>query len=360
MIPRTIVAALALVSQAGAVGAQLISVAASTGLEIRLAGATAGGRGVLGMARLSDGSLVVVDSTSPYLSVFDSRGTRRADGLGVTGGRGRILWLGASNDSVFLFDADAREVITYYRGAIARSAGRWQDSLATWYPMGRLSTGAFLVRPTRWSTRVRGVNGFRTDVLLALVGPGDVTPVEIGVHPYHYLAVLRPSGFAPSPLHGTLHVALEGGRAWIGDSDQHTIRAYDQQGRSVGFVELPSSLERFDPARVSAAREAELHAASPERKAAVAQLFNTDRLPPRQPAYGQLIADTNGDLWVKQYDVARFAESRYYVMRSGQVHTTVALPSGVTPFYIDSDYLLGIRGAETGQESLVLLSVQRR
>jgi hypothetical protein len=201
-------------------------------------------------------------------------------------------------------------------------------------------------------------------MLFATLDPSGFKSNEIGVFPYRYNTVIRlssgarPSRFVLSPVHPDLHIAPDGDRVWIADSDRSVILAYGSRGQPAGTIELAASAARaFDPRAVVAARDDELRHAAPGDAEYVLQLFDPSRLPPRQPYFGRLIADEDRRIWVKRYNVNRFLISTYDLYHDGQLRGNVDLPAGFTPFQIGRDFILGLQIPVDGDDTVQLLSL---
>jgi hypothetical protein len=321
----------------------------------------------IGAVRLRDGSIVVANAGTQDLRWYDATG-KHGRALGDRGlGSGHFAsldWVGFSpTGSVAAFDYGRLRI------AFFSQEGEFQDAVSLVVSFqsepgsvrGILSDGSYLlIRDARHWARsmsragstpeglVRGpasVSRYSPDgSFLANLGTFDGAErifskgrsriVRIGARPFGRDAV-----FAVSP-----------DRFYVGTQDSYEIAVYDTTGTMkaivrVGRENLPVTtrlIDRYKRGRLANVHERER--ADKERE--LAQLPYPDSM----PAYGPILVDAAGNLWVSNYRPFGEGEPVWTVFDAEhRMLGEVSMPEGFTALQIGSDYVLGTFTDEQGE-----------
>jgi len=325
---------------------------------------------VAGAVRLSDGRLVVADEGSSEVRYFAPDGTHLASVGGRGGGPGEyalIQALGpAGGDSVWVYDfGAARITVLTPDGATARTASV-TPPLPAGAMVGRRSDGTFVLAQM-WgsgdpSARVSeglvrepvvvaryGADGALLDTLASVPGREVFQRME-GTR-----MVMSAAPFARSASH-----ALLGDDLVVGDQVARALEVRGPAGdavRTLRWAGPPLELQDDEVARWEDEQVASAPAAD---RASVRASLAEMPVPALRPAYGRLLTDAAGCIWVAAYAHPFQDAPRWDVLdAAGNWLGSVALPPKFRPHQIGSDWILGVSRDALDVERLELHTLDR-
>jgi hypothetical protein len=317
--------------------------------------------------RLADGRIVIANSGSNELRVFNADGSHAA----TAGGRGE----------------GPGEFVSYSPSAVAAWPG---DSIAAVNPWGtRVSlfdAEGNHGRDVSLDPTMLDVVDLLPDGKIFTSGSGgglnmDMTgssglvrsSAEWGILDEHGTRFASLGEFPGSEFYATFAAdgSLEGGMphpfgrgttgaVWgelvaIAVQDSYEIRAFASDGSLVRVVRRHGDLERPTQADLDeyyARRYADLP--DEDRRSSLDAVRDMP-LVESWPAFGEILADRAGHLWVREYEAAVWT----VFDSEGRVQGLVETPAGVRIFEIGEDYLLGWAYDELGVEYVQLWSLSR-
>ena len=316
--------------------------------------------------RLADGRIVIANSGSNELRVFNADGSHAATWGGRGEGPGEFIsysptavasWRGDSIAAVnpwgtrlSLFDADGnhgRDV----------SLDPTMLDVIDLLPDGKIftSSGGGL------SGNMTGSSGLvRSNAEWGILDEGGALLASLGEFPgSEFYAVFAADGSLaggmPHPFgRGTLG-AVWGGFVSIGVQDSYEIKAFGMDGSLVRVVRRegdPESPNQADLDDYYARRYADL---PDEDRISNPNAVRDMPLVEAYPAFSEILSDRAGYLWVREYRTAAWT----VFDPEGRVQGLVETPSGLRIFEIGEDYILGWVYDELGVEYVQLWSLSR-
>ena len=334
------------------------------GREAYLFKSVAGGR------LLRDGRILVADRGFLDFRVYDQRGTLRAR----FGGRGRgpreFLHIGgfwfAGTDTIAVWDAENQRVTLFDSdGAYLRtvrvtgSPGGGNVEIA-YGPVGR---NEFILASLSFGPVSR--EAVPDQWALARFDLGGAFRGDAGTIRGMWRADRVPIPFSPIP-----HAIILRDSLYVADGYEPEITIRDARGATVRTIRVPQA-RNVSAAAIWSALEARLHE---ERKHLFIEYLEKEQVPrdSRFPTIGGLLADEDGNLWVKSYDplsdaiwlkpnaLAPASGGEWRVIRpDGRIVATVRMPNNVRPLHVRSNRLLGVAVDELGVERIVVHTILR-
>jgi len=317
-------------------------------------------------ARLADGRIVIADGGTNELRYFDPDGRHLRTVGGEGAGPGEFRFIGPivrlPGDSllvsnrfpprVALFDPEGRFVRSVDIGHVAE--GRLADGMVLVEVTERLE--GLPSGPMRLPVRVvgRDLAGDRADTLVMLPGTqrdfratqsaGRVVEVEVW----------------PVPFARGSYWSAAGDRIYAGASDAYEIGVYVPGAGLTRLVRRSGANRPVTAEAIDRFRRQTLDRASDENaRRRMEQRLAQVTYPETLPAYSDLAADAEGNLWVRDYSIDE-AENRWDVFDpDGRWLGTVELPPGLKPFEIGGDYVLGLWKDELGVERVRLHAIEK-
>jgi hypothetical protein len=326
---------------------------------------------VVGTTRLTDGRIVVANAGTHEVRVYNSNGEferrigRRGDGPGEFQ-RLRVV-ARLPGDTLVAFD------LREHRVSLIDPEGQLVDAYVVQLPagapelLGVFSDGSVLMRGTTGLTADRsvpttGVHEVRGDVYRIgrgnrLVGsfgpfPGAEVYVRVGGTP-EYAEGARALGIEP-------RVAVAGEEFYFGSTVRYDISKYDENGGLSKIVR-----RSVDPMLVEAAdRDAFIRSVVEEQDPRLKEYFEdwyaAMPFPESFPAHAEMLVDSEGYLWVREYPSPRGDQTTWRVFdESGAMLGTVETPDGLTVREIGSDYVLGTARDDLDVEQVLLYRLLR-
>lgn len=293
--------------------------------------------GIEGVLRLADGRFVIADRGSAELRFFDERGEHLASygGPGEAPGEYRQLSsLGSGPaDSLWAFDFGLRRfTVLDSTGAAVRTVGVG-PALAAVTAVGRLRDGSFVVRE-QWSAAAHATAqaGLVRDPAAVARLSGDGRTLDtITLVPGREVFIGSERGRAvmSAPLLARHAVAAAGGaQVVVGDQASFEIRGYDAQGALVRVIRVTGLDLALSADELRRAVDARIEAAPESERAMMRAHYSAMTVPPTRPAYGRLLLDDTGTLWVGSHEHAGPSRAWTVFGPDGALSATVLMPSG--------------------------------
>lgn len=304
--------------------------------------------------RLADGRIVVADNGAAELRFYDEAGMYLSTSGGKGGGPGEfegilMVWR-LGDDSLMAWDWRLRRVSVFdSRGRFARS---WQlqapeaaSGLAL--PQAYLGDGSLVAGVLDYSSGAV-LDGAVYDTMVYHVVDRDGTfGPPLGRFPWSQRYVERFEGGAFSvslPFGRRTHAAASGDGFHLGNGDSYEIRYFDSRGSLRRIVRRDRPNPRVTETDIRTLREEWI---SDERDAGGRQRMRRllDMMPIAEtmPAYGRLVADALGNLWVEVYRRPGDDRPRWTIFDpEGHMLGVVETPDGFVVLDIGADFLLGL------------------
>ena len=309
--------------------------------------------------RLPDGRIVVANSGTEEVRVFDAFGTHlfSSGGAGEGPGEFRSLWRVAAwpGDSIVALDlVERRYSIFDPQGGYGRTLVLETDETA---PGERRYFNHLAVRRVGSILAWSGQYG-DTAVVEIRDGEGRLA-VSLGAHPHHEIVLARASGGigepGPTAYSRELVTSLWGDLVVVSPNDRYEIKAFEADGT------LSRIVRRGHEPRTPTAADKEIHV---ERRMAeyrsgrdpltgtgppqdilstLREMMESIPLASTFPAFSEILSDDAGHLWVREYDFPQ--ESRPAPLWTvfdpeGHVLGFIEIPPELRIHHIGEDYIL--------------------
>lgn len=335
---------------------------------------------IVGVTRLSNGSVVVADALSRELRHFSADGeflgliARQGNGPGELS---ELDHLTSVRDTLVVFEG--REAVQLFTasGWVRRSRRASLAGHIVQVPQAVLRPSEVLWWVRQGSERPLSARG---DSLFAGLSSAADSAIRLlaalPLSPTYSVPggrAIYPLGFAPEPL-----IAAYDDRWCVGYPAVYSIRCFDRAGRVV--LELMREVSAHSV--TSAARDAYRAAASGRRadgtsryegslRAHRERVAQAARFAASFPAYSQLLISVGGELWVRRYEMedglsaSRWRSnprpSRWSVYdRSGRWVADATLPPRFAPSEIGTDYVVGVTSDADDVERVTMWRLTRR
>jgi len=306
-----------------------------------------------GAVRMSDGRLAAGDGGSEEIRFFDAAG----EFLNVTGGKGGgpgefqdLFFLRKTRgDSLIAYDWRNRRlsVLDPY-GVFSRSFEFTVLTTAGGFPVviEPFPDGDLLLVTDMFATSGEPVPGAKRDsAVYYLINPEGETVETLGAYPggESYETTDGENWVGGGLVFGKFgYAAVSGPGFYYGSSDRFEIEYRDKAGHLLRLVRLDhdnltvtqADIDRYTSERIARAR--------PERRQIHETMYEHMPFPSTMPAYGDLKADSEGNLWVGEYRKPGDDQPRWKVFDPEGVYLgVVETPPRFRIFEVGSDFLLG-------------------
>ena len=301
--------------------------------------------------RLSDGRIVAANASSNELRYFSGEG----DYLCTSGRQGagpgefeRLAWLQLlPHDTLLVYSADGAGRLSVFspEGHFVRTLtvpragdGRYAS------PRGMLRSGALLVSFGR-GYGVGVPSGTYRDSVSLVVHRGDSTIATIGPLPSMESVVVATgnSMSVTGVIFGRYLVSGIGPDGFlVGSNERYELSRYDTLGRLTGSIRLDRPLTPVTASAIAEVESARLASSSnANERARNEAFFKQMQFPPTMPAYGRVLVDSEGNIWVSRYSVLPGAGVWDVFDADGQLLGELQLPPRFNPRQISGSWLVG-------------------
>ncbi len=324
-----------------------------------------------GAIRLPDGRIVVADAGSWEIRFFDSQGAF----LAATGRRGdapgeyrQIAGLGyGPGDSLWVYDFGHRRFTVLTAAGEPVRTMNLGGALSAVGAVGRLSDGSFIVREY-WSSgsHTGAVKGglSREPAAVAMYSGDGFTLDTIGLYPGREVYIGSEDGRAvmSAPLLArNASVVLWGDEVYVGDQERFEIGLFSRSGvleRLIRLLNVDLRVTQQDIERAVAERLAN---EPPERHAMLRAHLDAMDVPETRPAFGRLLVDAQGNLWVAEHTSYPAEPVAWSVFDSdGRLLGAVQVPERYHIHQIGEDWILGVWRDDLGVEYVRMQSLDKQ
>ncbi len=305
------------------------------------------------LLRLGDGRIVVADAGASEIRFYGPEGgyLRSTGRAGDAPGEYRqIADMGTGpGDSLWVYDFGLRRfTVLTLSGEPVRTLSMG-GSLSAVGAVGRLSDGSFVVREY-WSSG-SGTGPIRTGLTrepaaVARLSPDGSQLDTIGLFPGREVFIGSEDGRAvmSAPLFArSSSVALRGDEIVVGTQTTFELGIHTPEGQLKRIVRVPDVDLEISEADVERQVEAELARTPEERRPMTRRHFESLAVPETRPAYGALLVDAAGNVWVAE--ATRYpTPPRYWTAfdSAGALLGRVDLPAGFALHAAGVDWVLGV------------------
>lgn len=323
-----------------------------------------------GAVLLPGGRIAVADGGSSQIRVFDDGGEL----VRATGRRGdapgeyrQITDLGyGPGDSLWVYDFGGRRfTVIPLDGSSVRTLNLGPE-LSNVGAVGRLANGSFVVREY-WSSRSHAGElrtGLSRDATAVVRYSADGARLDtLGLFPGREIHLGSEDGrtVMSTPLfaHGT-SAAVADSLVYIGDQQDYEVGVYSGEGRLRRLIRLLDVDLDIDD--VSVEREIELRLGSepPARRPMLRRYLEGMDVPDTRPAYGDILVDDKGNLWVGHAPFPHDPTSWRLFDAGGRLLGSVEVPDRFRIEDVRADRVLGVWRDSLDVERLRLFRLARR
>jgi hypothetical protein len=327
---------------------------------------------VVGAVRLDGGTVVVADGGSGEVRFFGPGGEIR----GVVGGRGAgpgeftgLAGLGrTSGGGVWAYDFPLRRITWLDPGGAVTGLTTVGPEPPLLWPVGALPDGAFVLRQL-WAARRTAEAaevGLRRDPIAYVRSYADGPPLDtLGLFPGRevYLASEGGRGVMTRPVLARSSVAaIRGGRVVIGSQTTFELRELEPDGALARVIRLPSDGLEVDDGDLADYIDRYLEAVEPpERRPAMRAMLEDTPAPSARPAYGDVLADPDGHLWVGEWTVGPGEVPRRWTVigPDGRWLGAVEMPEGFDLMDVGREWIVGVERDAMDVEQVVVYRLSR-
>lgn len=316
-----------------------------------------------GVARLSDGRVVVGDRPSQEVRYYSPEGRFlfRAGGEGE--GPGELGWLRAlrqcARDTIYAFEIDWRAEVFDASGRFVRQVTpRFPPSFAVRRPY-ELSCGGGRLVVNGWGAEVldrERAGVYRTTSPVAVLAADGSVFADLGLFPG--AERIRDPGDSPYPMGKALVHAVEEERVYVGTADRFEIEVWTLDGTPIARWRREVAPVPWDPARVEewARRRAEEFGDAGEDYArTLRRRIDEYPQPESLPAYSRFVVDDLGRLWVREFSLPGAVERTWYLFRGDGVWLgALRVPAALEIMEMTAGRVVGRTRDELGVERAVV------
>ena len=332
---------------------------------------------VVGARRLSDGSIVIADGGSGELRLFDSGGRfiRSMGGKGAGPGEFQsVAWVQvAALDTVLVVDSDLRRVTAFTPSGALQWTTLIEGTGYAWPGNVRLPDGTFVLLTETgdvWqrirSGQARAGQTARNTAVLARYAPSGVLLDTLGRFRGYEEAILerdgRPATTYP-PWGRLITHSLGKDRVYVGTQESAEVRAYLPDGTLAAIIRWPAGDLDITTEDIDEFNAVQFELAGPDSVARQAIVARTKSLPlpDARPAYGRVLVDEVGLLWISEPHIPIAAPRQWTAIQPGRgVAGRLEVPGHFDVYEIGLDYLLGRWTDEIGVQHVRILRLYRQ
>ncbi len=330
---------------------------------------------IRGLARLSDGTIVVANGGTSQLQYYAADGTLRLRAGRKGKGPGEFTMLAGltrlAGDSLLAIDLGQRRASVY--GPDGKHVRDFTTgdarTIMSFLPAGQLDDGTYLalannVRdPSAILSRPAGPA--RDSVLALHIDAAGSVVDTLGLFPGPRMKVVMMELMGRSlpmpttvPFSSTTQLAAAGDRVYLGTSDTYEIGVYTATGTLQRLIRKPQDPRPVTEADADAikvrVRETLANQSNPIAKQ-MAEAYANVEIPATMPAFSRLLVDGDRNLWVADYPGPNDSVAVWKVFdHEGRWLGSVTLPSKLIVSDIGTDYVLGRTVDDTEIEHVVV------
>jgi len=323
---------------------------------------------VISVRTMDGGGLVVAESRTRELRIFDSAGQHVRTLGGIGEGPGEFSSLstlsGLAGDTIWAWDSRNQRMTTFGpQGTLLDASifegdpydrllrvyrlpeGNWLG-VSSWRDRERRTPQAQELDITRGShvLRLLRPDGTELDTITVVKGTEYISELSIRGTTLAEMSFRRPFGRAT-------YITPEPGGIVVGSNDRFEFLDYDATGSPRLLVRAPEFDLPIEAEEVSRARASQLDGsnASPEFLRTMEATYSDFPLPEFRPAFSDIRVSRGGEIWLAEYEFEADSVSTWVVLDPrGMLLGSVAVPPGFQIHEVGEDYLLGVWKDELG------------
>ncbi len=309
--------------------------------------------GVTGLARLKNGTVVVADGGSQEIRFFDASGALVAVAGGMGEGPGEFTFLSGlgpgPDGGVWAYDFMLRRITWLDAlGGVERLTSLGPEP-AILNAVGPLPDGTFLLKQLWGATQVAEAReaGLRRDpVAFVRFAPDGELVDTLGLFPGREVFLRDENGrgvMSTPPFARNSVGAPWGVGVAAGTQDTFELMEVAPGGEVTRIVRIPGWDLSLGPGDMDDYIEGRLETVPPEGRRGLRQELESMPVPSTRPAYGNILADEAGNLWVSAWAHDPGLPDGWTLLDStGRWLGEVTLPPSFSPYAIGRDWILGV------------------
>jgi hypothetical protein len=320
---------------------------------------------VVGVHRLSDGSIAVANRGTDEIRFFNPEGEFRSAVGGTGKGPGEydyIAWSKACGaDTLYVYDLGTRRLtVLNDRGETIRLTQFMLPENALPYGEPRCQLGGPFVTPG-WSDQPREPGRVRSTMPVGLIGldgePMTMLGEFAGTDRWNIVRNGQLGDGLPLPLGRDLSYALMNNQVVVGAGDTYEVVGLRADGSRTLQIRLAMERRPVTETVIEAYVRQQLEGMeNTSQRQALRRFYAAEiEFPDMMPAYKSFLVDASGHLWIQDYpapqDTAvvwrQFSTDGYYV-------GSATFPVDFEVFEIGVDFVLGVRRDENAVEYVQL------
>lgn len=324
---------------------------------------------VAGVVRRSDGGILIGNSGTSELRLFDADGTPAGSfgrGGGGPGEFGILTLVGVlPGDSALIHDGrQGRLTVVTPEMTLGRTAPTLLDGQPVRIQSKGLMAGGPLIA-TGPSTLTGPPPSGMIDpasplYLVELDGTVADSAGAFTGRPMYLESGERGMNLTRIPFGTETQIVTGPDRLHVATGDAWEVRTFDRTGRPVQILRVDEPRRRVTDADIASFVEQALAGANVGNPAGLRQAYDRITYPAEMPAYGDVRTDAAGRLWIQDYSAPGDPPPSWTVFeRDGEPLGRIALPTGVRVEEIGTDYLIGTGADDLGRVYVALWALER-
>ncbi len=323
---------------------------------------------VAGAVRLAGGGVVVADGGFQEVRFFDADGAHVRSTGGTGSGPGEFTGLAGLGPTpgggVWAYDFPLRRVTVLDAAGDVAGLSRLPAEPPALNAVGMLADGSLVLRQLWGARGVAGAatTGLRRDpIAYVRFGPAALDTLALVPGRAVYIGDEGGRGVMMTPIfpHNSAG-AVRGDRVVIGSQDRFELDEYGSDGQLARRVRLPDGELEVGPGDVAEYIDRYVQGVEPDRRPGIRTMLEGLPAPDWLPAYGSVMADRTGHLWVAEWTVFSETPRRWTVLDpTGRWLGAVEVPEGFAPLDIGADWIVGVEEDAMDVEYVVVYPLTR-
>jgi len=326
--------------------------------------------GVTGGARLEDGTLVVADYGYQDVRYFDAEGHHILTFGGPGEGPGEFQGLASlgldPEGRIWAYDFLLRRVTWLGPRGEMTGSTRLGPEPPMLQPLGPLPDGSFLLKQLWGATEVAEATETglrRDDIAFVRFDSVGLLLDTLGLFPGREVFLTEEDGrgvmSTPPFPRNTLGVVWNGA-VMTGSNETFELREHTTNGELVRILRLPGLDLSLQPGDREEYIRNRLEAAAEERRPGLRNELESMPFPDARPAFGGLLPDEDGNLWVGDWALTpQVAEGWTVLDPQGRWLGEVEVPHRFSPLQVGTDWILGVQWDDMDIEYVVLYPLRK-
>jgi hypothetical protein len=325
---------------------------------------------VVGAVRMPSGLVVVADGGTQEIRVFTAEGTlvRRVGGRGE--GPGEFSGLSGMgrgpSGALWAYDFTLRRISWLYPSDESLRSATLGPEPPVLSPVGALPDGSFVLKQLWGAQGVASAThtGLRRDpVAYVRFDPSGALLDTLALVPGREVVISLEGdrGVMSTPPFGRTSLGgILDGRVLIGSQTRFELEEWTPDGTLKRVLRLPDIDLRVTEEDIQRYAEHRRSTASPGEEARVERELADVEVPELRPAYGELLVDGAGNLWIGRWEADGSPARAWTVLdATGTWLVSVGTPSDLQVRDIGEDWVVGVARDELDVERVVLYGLEK-